>query len=51
MRIIAVTNRNLWKLVKEGKFRLDLYFRLSVVHLNIPPLRKRNEDIPVLAER
>ncbi|MFD1414490.1 sigma-54 interaction domain-containing protein [Oceanobacillus jeddahense] len=50
IRIIAVTNRNLWKLVKEGKFRLDLYFRLSVVHLNIPPLRKRNEDIPVLVD-
>lgn len=48
IRVIAATNQKLWQLVKEGKFRDDLYFRLSVLHLRVPPLRKRKEDIPEL---
>lgn len=48
IRVIAATNRKLWSLVKEGKFRSDLYFRLSVLHLEIPPLCERKEDIPIL---
>lgn len=48
IRIIAATNQKLWNLVKEGKFRLDLYFRLSVLHMEIPPLRHRKMDIPSL---
>lgn len=48
IRIIAATNRKLWNLVKEGQFRSDLYFRLSVLHLEIPPLVQRKEDIPIL---
>ncbi len=50
IRIIAATNQQLWELVKEGKFRSDLYFRLSVLHLQVPPLRKRKDDIPVLVD-
>ncbi len=44
-RILAATNRNLEQLVKEGKFREDLYFRINVVKIDIPPLRERKEDI------
>ncbi|MCX7995652.1 MAG: sigma-54 dependent transcriptional regulator [candidate division WOR-3 bacterium] len=50
VRIIAATNQNLLKLIKEKKFREDLYHRLNVLTIHIPPLRERLEDIPLLAE-
>src|SRR5437879_3361772 len=48
VRLIAATNKNLETLVREGKFRDDLFFRLNVVRITMPPLRARKEDIPIL---
>lgn len=49
VRIITATNTNLEKAIAEGKFREDLFYRLNVIHINLPPLRKRLDDIPLLA--
>jgi len=50
VRIIAATNKNLFKEIDEGRFREDLFYRLNVVPINIPPLRERRQDISVLAK-
>lgn len=50
VRLVAATHRNLEMLVREGKFREDLFFRIRVVQVTLPPLRERPEDIPILAE-
>lgn len=50
VRVIAVTNKDLLSLTEEKKFREDLYYRLNVMHIKLPPLRERREDIEILAE-
>lgn len=51
VRVLAATNRNLFQMVREGRFREDLFFRISVLTLGLPPLRERKEDIRLLADR
>lgn len=51
VRIVTATNRDLEEMIEEGTFRSDLYYRLNVVSINIPPLRERKDDIPQLAEK
>src|ERR687895_174112 len=50
VRVIAATNKNLRDLISQGQFREDLFYRLNVIHITVPPLRERRDDIPILID-